>query len=110
VFIPGASQRFAVPNLVPTLALFLIAVSASLGAWALLSTRTLSNEGAEAVPVARLASDAGAVAYLAPSTVQVGDAEVTQDVLYVRRPGESEARAVAAFEIPFGAPGLRAHG
>lgn len=110
MFIPGARQRVAVPNLVPTLALFIGAIIASVGVWAVVSTRTLSNEGAEALPAARFESELRSVAYLLPVAMQAGSAEVTQDILYVRRPGESEARAVSAFEIPFGAPGLRAHG
>jgi hypothetical protein len=106
VFLPGTRQRFAVPNVVAPLAIGLIAILLGLLAWAVLSTRTLSNETSVVLPAEPPVTDLRSVAYLVSGLTSSGSV----DLLYIRRPGEEKARVVSEFAFPFNAQGFRAHG
>ncbi|MCK9517539.1 MAG: hypothetical protein M0R74_00720 [Dehalococcoidia bacterium] len=111
MFIPGARPRFAVPNTLTPLVLALLGIVASLVIWAAVSTRTLSNETSAAPLAATAESNISSVAYLVPAVRTAASGEVhNADILYVREPGNEEARAISEFPFPFGATGLRAHG
>ncbi|MGE5595183.1 MAG: hypothetical protein ACM3S1_04000, partial [Hyphomicrobiales bacterium] len=100
MFVPGTRQRFTVPHSLTPFFLAVFAVIASVSLWAVVSTRTVSND-AEAVADAPLtAGSVRSVAYTLP--------EGSTETLYVRRPGStSEPVALASFPLVFT---LRAHG
>lgn len=113
MFIPDARQRIAsVPQSLAPFLLAVFAVVASIVVWALVSTRTVSNEPASsAVALLSMATDVRSIAYSVPDKDADGacasGTDACFDTVYIRDFSETEGTALAQFPYRFG---LRATG